>query len=134
MVEACHAETGIKSSEDAREAAVTPLLEGSPHGAVWLIGPRAAPVGYIAITFSWSLASGGLVGRIDEFFIRDAVRGRGVGTEVLVALIKELEASGLTALHREIGEDARTMGLYRRLGFAVRGPRHVVTWQRTDGR
>ncbi|MEL7025686.1 MAG: GNAT family N-acetyltransferase, partial [Pseudomonadota bacterium] len=87
MVEALHSEIGISTDAAARDAAVKPLLDGSPHGAIWLIGPRAAPVGYIAITFGWSLALGGLTGSIDEFFVRSQVRGRGVGTEVLAALI-----------------------------------------------
>ncbi len=131
MVAAFHAEEGLETTSPAREVALAPLLEGSPHGAVWLIGPRAAPVGYIAITFGWSLAYGGLDGMIDEFYIRDTVRGRGVGTEVLIALIKELEAGGVTALHLEVADDnARAGALYQRLGFKRRENYRVMTWFR----
>ena len=45
MVAAYHALEGIQSDEAQRRAALEPLLDGSPHGAVWLIGPRMAPVG-----------------------------------------------------------------------------------------
>ena len=55
LVAACHAETGITQTEEERRAALLPLLEGSPHGAIYLIGPARAPVGYIVLTFGWSL-------------------------------------------------------------------------------
>lgn len=119
MVEALHNELGLASSLEDRETALVPLLEGSPHGAVWLIGPRAAPVGYIAITFGWSLSKGGLEGHIDEVFVRETVRGRGVGTEVLSALIGELECGGLKALSVGLEDDQTRLGrICARLGFA----------------
>ena len=36
-----------QQSEAARRAALIPLLEGSPHGAAYLIGPARAPIGYV---------------------------------------------------------------------------------------
>lgn len=129
MIEAFHESAVLTVDVAARTAAAKPLLEGSPHGAIWLIGPRAAPVGYIAITFGWSLSSGGLDGRVDEFFIRETVRGRGVGTEVLSALLTELEASGLTALHLDVPNgNERTGRLYKRLGFQTRDKYKTLTW------
>ena len=130
MIEAYHALEGISSTEDARQAAVAPLLAGSPHGAIWLIGPRAAPVGYIAITFGWSIEMGGLDGFVDEFFIREGVRGRGMGTEALHALLSELAGSGLRALHLEVAHDnASARRLYGRLGFRLRDSYSLMTWQ-----
>ncbi|MEL7461387.1 MAG: GNAT family N-acetyltransferase [Pseudomonadota bacterium] len=135
MIEAFHAEDGVKSDVEGRAAAIAPLLEGSPHGALWLIGPRAAPVGYIAITFGWSLASGGLDGTIDEFFIRETVRGRGVGTEVLIALMSELEAGGVTALHLEVADgNDRAARIYKRIGFKTREKYRVMSWVPGSGR
>ena len=43
LVAAFHAEEGLSKSDEAREAAVLPLLEGTPHGALYLIGPLRAP-------------------------------------------------------------------------------------------
>ncbi|MDJ1007495.1 MAG: GNAT family N-acetyltransferase [Paracoccaceae bacterium] len=130
MVAAYHAFEGIERSDDERAAAIAPLLEGSPHGAIWLIGPRAAPVGYLAVTFGWSIEMGGLDGFIDEFFIRESVRGRGMGTEVLSALIGELERGGLKALHLEVAPDNdRAARIYRRLGFRPRDGYRLMTWR-----
>lgn len=118
LVAALHAHRGIDSSEEARRAALLPLLEGIPHGVAYLIGPRVAPVGYIAISFGWSVAMGGLVGHIDEFFIRERVRGRGMGSDVLLSLLPALESHGLRALDIEVErENPRAHRLYARAGF-----------------
>ena len=60
MLVACHDEQGVTLAHERREAALRPLLEGSPLGAAYLIGPRKAPVGFIAVTFGWSLETGGM--------------------------------------------------------------------------
>ena len=114
-------ELGIPSEEDTRRAALKPLLEGSPHGAAYLVGPPRAPVGYAVVSFGWSLEFGGLDGLLDELYIRPPVRGRGMASEVLNALPKALAQAGLRALHLEVDrEDTKTQNLYRRAGFSMR--------------
>ena len=122
LVAAFHVEEGVSDlGEEARHAALAPLLDGSPHGAVYLIGPQRAPIGYIVITFGWSLEFGGMDGFIDEFYIRPGVRGRGVATEVLQSLGKALGQAGLHALHLEVAHDNEpALRLYRRNGFVTR--------------
>ena len=119
LVAAFHDEEGIDSTEESREAALAPLLEGIPHGCVYLIGPARAPIGYIVITFTWSLEYGGLDAMIDELFIRPPVRGRGIATEVLISLPGALAAGGLKAIHLEVAHDNKAAkSLYHRAGFA----------------
>jgi ribosomal protein S18 acetylase RimI-like enzyme len=128
MVAAYHAEEGIPSDEAHRRAGLAPLLEGSPLGAVYLVGPRMAPVGYIVVSFGWSLEFAGMDGYVDEFWIRPGVRGRGMGSEVLAALVPALEAAGLRALHLEVGAgNASARRLYARHGFALREGFHLMT-------
>ena len=129
MVAAYHAFEEIESTPEHRRAALAPLLDGSPHGAVYLIGPRRAPVGYIAVTFGWSIELGGMDGFIDEFFIRDGVRGRGMGSEVLLALLPRLAEAGVVAIHLEVARgNARARALYERRGFAPRDRYTLMTW------
>ncbi len=128
LVAAYHAFDGIDSTAQARRDALAPLLDGSPHGAVWLIGPKMAPVGYIAVSFGWSIELGGMDGVVDELWIREAVRGRGMGFEALTALQKALEAAGVKALSLEVAADnERAQRLYTRSGFKLRGF-HLMTW------
>lgn len=128
LVTAFHAEEGIELDTEARRAALTPLLEGIPHGSLYLIGPPRAPIGYIIITFGWSVEFGGLDGFIDEFFIRLGVRGRGIATEVLLTLPRALAAAGLRGLHLEVRADnASAQRLYKRAGFVLRDGYHLMS-------
>jgi GNAT superfamily N-acetyltransferase len=128
LVAAFHAEAEIAQSGEARRAALAPLLDGIPHGTVYLIGPPKAPIGYIIITFGWSVEFGGLDGFVDEFFIRPGVRGRGIATEVLLSLPRALAAAGLRALHLEVetGHDGARR-LYAKAGFKSRDRYHLMT-------
>ncbi|WP_136442258.1 GNAT family N-acetyltransferase [Pacificoceanicola onchidii] len=121
LVAAFHAERGFGSDADHIAGAVAPLLAGSPHGAIWLIGPRRAPVGYICVTFGWSLEFGGLDGIVDELYIRPAVRKRGMGFEALNGIAKAMKDAGVKALHLEAARsDERLIGFYRRARFTPR--------------
>lgn len=128
LVAGYHAFEGIETTEDARRDALGPLLDGTPHGVAYLIGPRVSPVGYIVISFGYSVELGGIDGFIDEFFIRERVRGRGMGTEVLQSLLPALERHGVKALHLEIGRDNEAARrLYERAGFKPRATYHLMT-------
>lgn len=128
LVDAFHAEDSMETTAETRRAALEPLLQGSPHGSIYLIGPARAPIGYIIISFGWSVEFGGLDGFIDELYIRPGVRGRGVASEVLTTLPAALAKAGLKALHLEV--DAAKDGaqrLYARTGFDLRDRYHLMT-------
>lgn len=123
-----HAEEGIPQDDATRRAAILPLLEGSPHGAVYLIGPGRAPIGYVIVSFGWSVELGGMDGFVDEIYIRPAVRGRGIGSEVLLALPRALAGAGLRALHLEVARDnERARRLYAKLHFTPREQYMLMT-------
>ncbi|MEL6100659.1 MAG: GNAT family N-acetyltransferase [Pseudomonadota bacterium] len=128
LIAAYHEEEGLSLSAEARKAAVMPLLQGSPHGAIYLIGPAKAPIGYVALSFGWSIEFGGMDGFVDELFIRPGVRGRGIATEVLQALPRALAGAGLKALHLEVATANETaQRLYGRSGFQMRENYHLMT-------
>ena len=121
LVAAFHQGEGIAQSEDHVSAALAPLLEGNPLGAVYLIGPARAPIGYVVITFTWSVEYGGLDAVVDELYIRPAVRGRGIASEVLATLPRALREAGVRALHLEVHRDNETARrLFARAGFSPR--------------
>ncbi|HHI70213.1 MAG TPA: GNAT family N-acetyltransferase [Rhodobacteraceae bacterium] len=128
LVAAFHAQEGITQSDKERAAALTPLLQGTPHGAAYLIGPKNGPVGYIVVAFGYSVEMGGIDGFIDEFYIRENVRGRGMGSEVLRTLMPALAEYGVKALHLEVKRDFdRAKRMYSRLGFVARDDHHLMT-------
>ncbi|MBA86036.1 GNAT family N-acetyltransferase [Thalassobius sp. S69A] len=125
---AFHAELALPTDDTTRRAGLVPLLEGSPHGVAYLIGPQKAPIGYVVICFGWSVEFGGMDGFVDEIYIRPGVRGRGIGSEVLTALPKALAGAGLKALHLEVRtEDRRTRAFYEKLHFKLRDGYALMT-------
>lgn len=126
LVAAFHAEEGISLPVEARRAGLAPLLDGIPHGAAYLIGPPRAPIGYLVVTFGWSLEFGGLDGFIDEIYVRPGVRGRGIASETLSALPRALAGAGLKALHLEVSRtNDKAQALYKQAGFVAR-PDHML--------
>lgn len=128
LVEAFHGEMQIPSDTDSRIAGLLPLLQGSPYGAAYMLGPRLAPVGYVVVTFGWSVEFGGMDAFVDEVYIRPAVRGRGMATEALIGLAKALENVDVCALHLEVDRsDEKAQKLYLRAGFQARDRYMLMT-------
>lgn len=121
LVAAFHEHQGFGTSPEHQHNAVLPLLEGSPHGAIWLIGPRRAPVGYVVVSFGWSIEYGGMDAIVDELFVRSAVRKRGMGSDALNGLAKALKDGGIKALHLETDQGDETLKrFYQRCKFHTR--------------
>ncbi|MBU2993669.1 GNAT family N-acetyltransferase [Octadecabacter sp. 1_MG-2023] len=123
-----HSEVRIDRTDEQREAALMPLLQGSPLGAAWLFGLAKAPTGYIIITFGWSMEMGGMDAFVDELYIRPNVRKRGIASEVLSEIAKSLSDVGVTALHLEVDrDDEATQRLYSRAHFKMRDRYSLMT-------
>lgn len=121
LVTAFQAEKGLASTDEARRAGLAPLLDGIPHGAAYLIGPARAPMGYVIVSFGWSVEFAGLDGFIDSIYLRPAVRGRGIASEILISLPKALAGAGLVALRLEVdNSNEPAKRLYARAGFKPR--------------
>ena len=104
------------------ESVAEPLLYGGPEGAIWLIGPVRAPLGYVVVTFGWSIARGGREAWIDDIFVRDTVRRRGIGREVVHAVVLALRAADVRALHVRVEtQDAVAAAFCESAGFRANG-------------
>ena len=96
------------------------LLADDRLGKVWLIQAGNNDVGYVVVTFSYSMEFGGRNGFVDDLFIQPAFRGAGLGTAALKEVRTFCQKRGVRALHLETGRDnAAAQALYRRAGFKV---------------
>jgi GNAT superfamily N-acetyltransferase len=102
---------------DAREA-LRQILSDARLGRVWLMRAGAEVVGYLVLTFGFSLEFKGRDAFVDELFLRADVRGRGLGTRALRVAEEACRHEGIRALHLEV-ERANTVAqeVYRRFGF-----------------
>lgn len=121
LLEALDVERGVAHDARAREAAIMPLLEGSPLGAVYIIGPTRAPIGFLIMTLTWSMDDGGIMACVREIYVRPAVRGRGIAPESLTTLVAPLRSAGVRALAVELDlTNSVAHGVYARALFQPR--------------
>jgi len=103
------------------------IVEDDSLGRVWLIDYAGAAIGYVVLTFGFSLEYRGRDAFIDELFLLDAYRGQGLGTQILQFVLDACPALGIHALHLEV-EHSNVAGqrLYRKHGF-IEHDRHLLT-------
>lgn len=84
-------------------------------------------IGYAVIGFGFSLEFGGRDALLDEFYVREAFRGRGIGSQVLAVMAELCRAKNIRALHLEADYvNVRVHDFYKRLGFRDH-ERHLMT-------
>ena len=112
--------------EEQVRATVELMLCNPEYGRAWFVVAEGQRVGYIVLSFDYSLEYGGRNAWVDEFFIERAWRGRGLGAEVLDFFEQAARELGCTAIHLEVNEGNRAIELYRRRGF-VDHHRYLMT-------
>ncbi len=80
------------------------------------------PTGYVVLTLGFSMEYGGLRGFVDDFFVRPAARGRGLGAAALETVKQTCRELGVRALLVETGpKNHPARRLYARAGFEESG-------------
>jgi GNAT superfamily N-acetyltransferase len=111
----------------AARAALDRLLRDHSLGRVWLIHLGEEAVGYVALTFGYSLEFLGRDAFVDELYVRAAHRGQGVGTRALKFIEEVCPALGVRALHLEVKPgNSRARAVYHKAGFQDRD-HHLMT-------
>jgi GNAT superfamily N-acetyltransferase len=114
--------------EKAR-AALTGLPRDPALGRVWLICDGDSVVGYIVLTFSYSLELLGRDSFVDEFFLRENYRGQGWGRKTMEFVEEAARGLEVHAIHLEVTRHhAGAQQFYRKLGFEDRGHHLMSKW------
>ncbi len=134
LVRAYHEFEGIDATDAERLATLRPLLgEGDGLGTIWLIETPDGAVGYIALCFGYSIEFGGRDAFVDEFFIVEAERGRGLGREVLERVKAQAAEAGVRALHLEVARtNTAAKNFYGKAGFESRERFHLMSCRLGD--
>lgn len=84
-------------------------------------------VGYMVLTFGYSLEFGGRDALIDEFYVVPKARGAGLGTQAIAHAVEACRTHGISNIHLEADHfNARVHEFYKRIGFRDH-PRHLMT-------
>ena len=103
--------------EEEVHASLDELLRGPTLGRAFLIYERGLCIGYLVLSFDFSLEYGGKNAWIDELFIQAEFRGRGLGSRVLDFAANTARELGAKVLQLEVNRGNRAINLYRRCGF-----------------
>lgn len=98
--------------------ALAALLRDPALGRGWLATRGGQPVGYLLLTYGYSVERGGRMGLVDELYVRPEARGQGIGSRLLATAEAHCREAGIRTLLLEV--ERGNMGarrLYERLGF-----------------
>jgi ribosomal protein S18 acetylase RimI-like enzyme len=113
-----YAHERMEFDEAVARRALGQLLGDERLGRVYLMRAGAETVGYLVLTFGFSLEFGGRDAFVDEIFVRDEWRGRGAGRRALELAARVCREAGVRALHLEVDHvNPRAQALYRAAGF-----------------
>ena len=116
------ADPGTTAFDEAQRRAIYDRFvrdRESTYGKAWLICCGAEYVGYVVLTISFSFEYRGYDAFIDELYIAEEYRRKGIGRRAMEFVEVEAVELGVNAIHLEVtdGNDP-AIGLYRRVGYA----------------
>jgi GNAT superfamily N-acetyltransferase len=98
--------------------AVMSMLSSPELGFILLAGTKAVPSGLACVSFCWTLEHGGKSAWLDELYVKEELRGQGVGSALLGTALEKAGEQGCAAVDLEVDiEHRRAENLYRRAGF-----------------
>jgi GNAT superfamily N-acetyltransferase len=122
-----YAHEGLAFDPERTPAAFRTLVADPGLGRVWIFRVDGEAAGYLAATVGFSLEFAGRFMLVDELYVREAHRGRGIGARALEAVAMACRELDVSALRLEVDvRNARAMAFYRRLGFTLQ-ERHMMS-------
>jgi len=123
----------LRFDEAEARRALHQLLGDRAFGAAHLIRLGDETVGYLVLTFGFSLEFHGRDALLDELYLREPYRGRGIGRASLAFAEAVCRREGIAALHLQVERrNRRAQEVYRRAGYKEHD-RHLLTkWLADD--
>jgi ribosomal protein S18 acetylase RimI-like enzyme len=126
---AFYQETNSAWDDAGGRRALEQLLEQPEHGEVWILESLFGPLGFLVLTFGYSLEFLGQDAFIDELYLAPAVRGMGHGHAAIKLSQQIAQRHGVAAVHLEVSsENDAALSLYTRNGFVDHGRRLFTSW------
>ncbi|HSS65238.1 MAG TPA: GNAT family N-acetyltransferase [Gammaproteobacteria bacterium] len=118
MMRQYYAEDGYPFIDAEARQSVRDLVRNDSLGRLWAIQDQNRVVGYLAVTLGFSLEYRGRDAFIDELYIVEKARAKGLGREALEIAEAYCRERGVKALHLEVERHRENAyELYRRTGF-----------------
>lgn len=128
IIEKFYYDFGYQFETAQHTTVVQQFIMNEQLGSIWIITTEEEFIGYIALTYGFTFGYGGRDALIDEFYILESYRNRGLGSRVLDKIKQEIIQLGFVALNLQIeSSHDRAVELYTRAGFRDI-ERKTLTW------
>jgi ribosomal protein S18 acetylase RimI-like enzyme len=128
MMQAYYEYEQLEFNLDNAHRAALQLVSDERLGRIWFIAMDQKLVGYLAITFGFSLEFGGKDAFMDEFFIYEGHRHHGIGRTALLLAEQILREQNIQAVHLEVDrENSAAKSFYHSMGFENRERFHLMS-------
>jgi ribosomal protein S18 acetylase RimI-like enzyme len=115
--------------DETLRTALAKILNDESLGRVWLIQEGKNTIGYIVLTFGYSLEFRGREAVLDEIYIQNSHRGQGVGKKAIQFLEEICPSLEIKALHLEVErKNTVAQSFYRKVGFADQDSYLMTKW------
>jgi GNAT superfamily N-acetyltransferase len=122
-----YAESGYELNSERASRAFTDILTNDRLGYVWLIQAANEYAGHVVLTLRYAMEYGGLVGCLDDLYVRPSHRKQGLSSAALFEVGNFCRDAGIRALTVEVGHNnVPAQALYRRAGFAEAADRQLL--------
>jgi ribosomal protein S18 acetylase RimI-like enzyme len=131
MMRELYAYDGLAFDEAIARRALMGVIDNETFGRVFLIRLGNEVAGYAVLTFGYSLEFHGRDAFVDELYLLDKYRGRGIGKRALQLLTEVCVNEGVSALHLEVErENTSAQAVYRNFGFEDHDRYLMTKWLR----
>lgn len=118
MMRELYANDKIPFDEVAAQNALIKFIWDDSLGRFWLIKIENEIIGYVILTFGYSIEYHGRDTFIDELYIKSDYRSKGIGTKVIEFIESQSRSLGIEAIHLEVErENENAQNFYRKIGF-----------------
>lgn len=127
MMRDFYAHEAIAFDQERAARALKGLFADESLGRIFLIEREGEAVGYLVLTYVYSLEFGGRCGLIDELYLVEAARGLGLGRAALEFASELCARQGIDVLELEVEiANTRALSVYEKFGFTSHA-RYLMT-------
>ncbi len=105
-------------NQSVLQSALEGLINNGSAGEVRVINYGSNIAGYFVLTFTYSLEYGGKNALLDELYVRENFRGKGIGRQVLSFIEEFCREKSIHAIHLQVKKfNPLAKRLYTAVGF-----------------
>lgn len=98
-------------------------------GRLWVIREDQHVIGYMALTFGYSFEFKGRDAFLDELYLKENHRSRGLGSQAIDFVLEQAKTLGIEAVHLEVERhNEKGNKLYLRKGFEAHKRALMTKW------